>query len=470
MGVAEAAVYWRHARNRRQYRVAMTNVVIVGAGKGGRALLEMLVGDRTVSLLGVADLNAWAPGIEFARRVNVPVTTDYRALVKDPRVDLIIDVTGNPDVHRTVLELKPEAAEVMGGIGARFMWDLLAERKRSEELEDRYSLVVRELAAQSDADFIIGQNPKMREVAELLARVAPTPTTVLIRGESGTGKELVARAIHRYSPLRDKPLLTVNCTALTPTLMESELFGHRRGAFTGAVSDKVGLFEKAAGGTIFLDEIGDMPLEMQGKLLRVLQAGEVKPVGDVVTRRVRVRVIAATNRELEGAIQRGEFREDLFYRFNTFTITLPSLRERVEDMPVLAYHFLRTAAAKVNKKVDRISADALDLLNRYGWPGNLRELENIIERAVVLTSDRSIEARHLPLHLQEPGKMEVGVDDGLLAGKERLIRQFERQAILGFLRETGGNISAAARKARITRRNFHRLISKYSIDRHKVSL
>ena len=356
----------------------MTNVVIVGAGKGGRALLEMLVGDRTVSLLGIADLNAWAPGIEFARRVNVPVSTDFRDLVKDPRADLIIDVTGNPDVHRTIVELKPESAEVMGGIGARFMWDLLAERKRSEELEDRYSLVVRELAAQADADFIIGQNPKMREVAELLARVAPTPTTVLIRGESGTGKELVARAIHRYSPLRDKPLLTVNCTALTPTLMESELFGHRRGAFTGAVSDKVGLFEKADGGTMFLDEIGDMPLEMQGKLLRVLQAGEVKPVGDVVTRRVRVRVIAATNRDLEAAIQRGEFREDLFYRFNTFTITLPPLRERVEDLPVLAYHFLRTAAAKVNKKVERITAEALDLLNRYGWPGNLRELENII--------------------------------------------------------------------------------------------
>jgi transcriptional regulator with PAS, ATPase and Fis domain len=448
----------------------VTNVVIVGAGKGGRALLEMLVGDRTVSLLGIADLNAWAPGIEFARRVNVPVSTDFRALVKDPRVDLIIDVTGNPDVHRAIIELKPEAAEVMGGIGARFMWDLLAERKRSEELEDRYSLVVRELAAQSDADFIIGQNPKMREVAELLSRVAPTPTTVLIRGESGTGKELVARAIHKYSPLRDKPLLTVNCTALTPTLMESELFGHRRGAFTGAVSDKVGLFEKAAGGTIFLDEIGDMPLEMQGKLLRVLEAGEIKPVGDVVTRRVRVRVIAATNRDLEAAIQCGEFREDLFYRFNTFTITLPPLRERGEDMPVLAYHFLRTAAAKVNKKVERFAAEALDLLNRYSWPGNLRELENIIERAVVLASERSIEAHHLPLHLQEPGKLDLTVDDGFLAGKERLVREFERQAILRFLRETGGNISAAARKARITRRNFHRLLAKHSIDRLTTSL
>jgi len=190
----------------------------------------------------------------------------------------------------------------------------------------------------------------------------------------------------------------------------------------------------------------------------------------VVTRRVRVRVIAATNRDLEAAIQRSEFREDLFYRFNTFTITLPPLRERVEDLPVLAYHFLRTAAAKVNKKVERITAEALDLLNRYGWPGNLRELENIIERAVVLASERSIQSHHLPLHLQEPGKLELTVDDGLVAGKERLVREFERQAVLRFLRETGGNISAAARKARITRRNFHRLLAKHGIDRTTIGL
>src|SRR5438128_8492841 len=423
----------------------------------------MFVGDATVSILGVADVNPWAPGIEFARRFNIPVTTDLREFVTDPRADLIIDVTGSPDVHQTILRSKPPGAEVMGGLSARFMWDLMAERKRSEELEDRYSLVVRELQAQ-EGDFIIGQNSKMREVAELVARVAPAPTTVLVRGESGTGKELVARAIHRLSSLRDKPLLTVNCTALTPSLMEYELFGHRRGAFTGAIADKVGLFEKADGGTIFLDEIGDMPIELQGKLLRVLQAGEIKPVGDVVTRRVRVRVIAATNRDLEAALSRNEFREDLFYRFNTFTITLPALRERVEDIPVLAYHVLRKAEAKVNKKVERISAEALDLLNRYAWPGNLRELENIIERAVVLALERSIEPEHLPLHLQEPRGLSGPSEDGLLAGKERLVREFERQAVLRLLRESRGNVSAAAKKAKITRRNFHRLLLKYRIS------
>jgi DNA-binding NtrC family response regulator len=288
---------------------------------------------------------------------------------------------------------------------------------------------------------------------------------VLIRGESGTGKELVARAIHRSSRLRDKPLVTVNCTALTPTLMESELFGHKRGAFTGAVADKAGLFEKADGGTIFLDEVGDMPVQMQGKLLRVLQAGESKPVGDVVTRRVRVRVIAATNRDLEKALVAGEFRQDLFYRFNTFTIALPALRERAEDIPVLAYHFLRKAEAKVNKKVDRIAPEAIEAMKRYSWPGNLRELENSIERAVVLAAGHQVEISHLPFSQEESGAMRILVEEGFLRGKERVVSLFEREALARFLAECRGNISAAAKRAGITRRNFHRLLSKHSIRR-----
>jgi len=443
----------------------MTRIGIVGAGKGGRALLEMFSGDPTVSILGIADVNPWAPGLELARRLSIPVTTDVRALITDPRLDLIIDVTGSAQTPEEIQRLKPPGTEVMGGASAKFMWDLLAERRRAVELEDRYTLMLRELRAQAEGDFIIGQNAKMREIAEQIARVATAPTTVLIRGESGTGKELVARAIHRASALRDKPLITVNCTALTPTLMESELFGHKRGSFTGAVTDKAGLFEKADGGTIFLDEVGDMPIEMQGKLLRVLQAGETKPVGDVVTRKVRVRVIAATNRDLEKAMEAGGFRPDLFYRFNTFTITLPPLRERIEDVPVLAHHFLRKAEAKVNKKVDRFAPEALDMMKRYSWPGNLRELENSIERAVVLAPGRQIEASHLPFHLQDVEPMKVAADDGLLAAKERLIAMFERDAVVRLLTETRGNISMAAKKAGMTRRNFHRLLLKYSIRR-----
>jgi len=448
----------------------VTKVVIVGAGKGGRALLEMFSGDPTVTIVGVVDVNPWAPGLELARRLNVQVSTDLRELIADPQLDLIIDVTGNPEVQAAIQRLKPASTEVMGGASAKFMWDLLAERKRTEELEDRYSLMLRELQAKSDGDFIIGQNPKMRELAEQIVRVAQTPTTVLIRGESGTGKELVARAIHRYSNLRDKPLVTVNCTALTPTLMESELFGHKRGSFTGAVADKVGLFEKADGATIFLDEVGDMPPEMQGKLLRVLQAGEVKPVGDVVTRKVRVRVIAATNRDLEKALATSEFREDLFYRFNAFTVVLPPLRERSEDIPVLAYHFLRKAEAKVNKKVDRFSQDALDLLRSYGWPGNLRELENIIERAVVLSSNQQVEVAHLPLYLRDASPIQVTTQEGFVQAKERVVAMFEKEAVARFLSEARGNISVAALKAGITRRNFHRLLSKYSINTKKFKV
>ena len=441
----------------------MTKVDIIGAGKGGRAHLEMFVGDPTVTILGIADLNPWAPGLELARRLNVPVATGLGALVADPTVDLIIDVTGSPDVERAIQTLKPPTAEVMGGASAKFMWDLLAERKRSEELEDRYGMMLREIQAQAEGDFILGQNPKMKELAELIVRVAATPTTVLIRGESGTGKELVARAIHRYSNVRERPLVTVNCTALAPTLLESELFGHKRGAFTGAVADKPGLFERADGGTIFLDEVGDMPLEMQAKLLRVLQTGEIKPVGDVVTRKVRVRVIAATNRDLEKALAVSEFREDLFYRFNTFTITLPPLRERTEDIPVLAHHFLRKAEAKVNKRVDRFAPEALDLLKRYPWPGNLRELENIIERAVVLATSRQVDVAHLPLHLQEPAPATLRAGEGFLQARARTLALFEREAISRLLAEARGNVSVAARRAGITRRNLHRLILKYRI-------
>ena len=442
---------------------AVTRVVIVGAGKGGRALLEMFAGDPTISIVGVADLNPWTPGLEFARRHGIPVATDFRELVRDPRVDLVIDVTGDPEVHRGILALKAPTTEVMGGLAARFMWDLVAERKKKEELEGRYSLMVRELQAQAESDFLVGQNPKMREIGALISRVAPTASAVLIRGESGTGKELVARAIHRQSALRDRHLLTLNCTALTPAAIESELFGHRRGVVAGARADRVGLLEKADGGTVFLDEVGDIPSDTQGKLARVLRGGEIRPVGDVVTRRVRVRVIAATNHDLETSVRDGDFREDLFRELAPCTITLPPLRERLEDLPVLAYHFLRRAEAKVNKKVESIAPEALDLMKRYGWPGNLRELENIIERAVVLATDGTVEATHLPLHLQQaPGPATLA--EGMLAARNRLAREFERQTLIRLLRQSRGNISQAARLAGTTRRNLHRLLLRYSID------
>lgn len=440
----------------------MTRVILVGAGSGGKALVELFRKDPTVEIAGVADKDESAPGLLLARELGLPVTTNYQALLTSTEANLIIDVTGDPNVSREIYELKPEGMEVVGGNAARFIWEFIEARTKTEALEDKYLLAIRELESRGETEFIIGNNPKMKEISELIAKVAPTPTTVLIRGESGTGKELVARAIHRHSAQSNQPLVTLNCTALSPALLESELFGYRRGAFTGAYSDRKGLFEKADGGTMFLDEIGDMTLETQAKLLRTLQTGEIRAVGDVRTKKVSVRIIGATNRDLEKAIREGTFREDLFYRINTFSITLPPLRERVEDIPFLAEFFLQRARAKVNKKVDSVSSEALVLLRNYSWPGNLRELENIIERAVVLTSSSVIEAEHLPLHVQDGLGFKPKL--GFKPSKLQAIAQFERQALSGYLLEAEGNISRAALLAKIPRRTFHRLMA-----RHKLS-
>jgi transcriptional regulator with PAS, ATPase and Fis domain len=262
-------------------------------------------------------------------------------------------------------------------------------------------------------------------------------------------------------------LVTVNCTAFSPSLIESELFGYKRGAFTGAASDRIGLLEMAHNGTVFLDEIGDMPMEMQAKLLRFLQSGEIRAVGDVQTKKVEVRIIAATNRKLEDAIERGEFRADLFYRLNAFTIHLPPLRERHEDIPMLAYHFLKSAQAKVNKRVSKISPETLSALTMYDWPGNLRELENVIERAVVLTTTDEIGIEHLPLVLQPQHAGESldvhALRDGLMSLKGTMIDKFEHQALCRYLAESGGNISRAADAAKVPRRTFQRLMAKHSI-------
>jgi transcriptional regulator with PAS, ATPase and Fis domain len=440
----------------------MTRIILIGAGTGGRALLELLHNDPSIKVVGVTDKNEHAPGLALARHLGLPVSTSYPSLLATEAADLIIDVTGDPNVASDINQRKAAETELIGGNAARFIWNLIEARKKAEALEDKYQLALRELEVHAEGDFIVGANLKMREISDLIAKVAPTPTTVLIRGESGTGKELVARAIYRHSTLSNQPLTTLNCTALSPALLESELFGYKRGAFTGAYADRKGLFEKAHGGTMFLDEIGDMSLEIQAKLLRTLQTGEIRAVGDMTTRAVSVRIIAATNQDLEKAIREGRFREDLFYRINTFTITLPPLRERIEDIPFLAEYFLQRARAKVNKRVESISPEAMALLRGYAWPGNLRELENIIERAVVLASSQVIEAEHLPIHVQDvsSGKPQ----SGLRQSKSRAVEQFERQALAGYLLQADGNISRAAVLANIPRRSFHRLMAKYKLS------
>ncbi len=287
---------------------------------------------------------------------------------------------------------------------------------------------------------IVGSSTGMRRVLEKIAQVAPTDSTVLIRGETGTGKELIARAIHRRSARQDRPLVAVNCGAIARGVVESELFGHEKGAFTGALNRKIGYVELADGGTLFLDEIGDLPLELQVKLLRVLQEGEVVRVGASQPVRVNVRVIAATHRDLSVMVQRGEFRQDLYYRLNVFPVQLPALRERVEDLPDLARHFMALYAERLGKPVDSIPAAVLERLCRFPWPGNIRELANVIERSVILSPGRNLMLAEWATGATTPvAPAPAAALPALPSGSE--LQAVEREHILRTLEATGWKVS-----------------------------
>lgn len=336
-------------------------------------------------------------------------------------------------------------------------------------LMQKYELIRRELDRQAGDDLIIGSDPGIQEVMALISQVGPTPTTVLIRGETGTGKELTARAIHRMSLRNDKPLMTVNCTTITDSLLESELFGHKKGSFTGATSDKKGLFEAANGGTIFLDEIGDITPKLQAELLRVLDMGEVRPVGGVSARKVDVRLIAATNKDLEQGVHEGWFREDLYYRLNVFCIALPPLRDRVGSVPELALHFIDKARKKLNKSIAGIEERAIKAMQHYPWPGNIREMQNVIERAAVLTKEGPIRLETLPTIFRNT--YESCQDDDVSrrrvsfkAERELQVGRTEKNIISRYLEETGGNVAKAARLANVPRRTFYRMLEKHGIQ------
>ncbi|MFA7405000.1 MAG: sigma 54-interacting transcriptional regulator [Pelobacteraceae bacterium] len=336
-------------------------------------------------------------------------------------------------------------------------------------LMQKYELVQRELDRQAGEDLIVGSDLGIREVMELIRQVAPTPTTVLIRGETGTGKELTARAIHRQSQRNDKPLMTVNCTTLTDSLLESELFGHKKGSFTGAIADKKGLFEAANGGTIFLDEIGDITPKLQAELLRILDLGEVRPVGGVAAKKVDVRLIAATNKDLEQGVREGWFREDLYYRLNVFCIELPPLRERAESVPELARHFLDKARKKLNKTIAGIEDRAVKAMQHYPWPGNIREMQNVIERSAVLVKDGVIRLENLPTIFTDTYESCLDIDVNrrrvsFKAERELQVVRTEKNIIVRYLEETDGNVAKAARLANLPRRTFYRLLEKHGIE------
>jgi transcriptional regulator with GAF, ATPase, and Fis domain len=301
---------------------------------------------------------------------------------------------------------------------------------------------------------MVGESQAMHKVHELISKVAGSPSTVLILGESGTGKELVSRAIHAESERAGKPFIAINCATLTENLLESELFGHEKGAFTGAIAQKRGKLEIADGGTVFLDEVAELTPAVQAKLLRVLQTGEFERVGGTRPIKVDVRTIAATNRDLEAAIKTGKFREDLYYRLNVVSIRMPPLRERREDIPLLATHFVSVYSKKCKRRVTAISAEALCIMRAYDWPGNVRQLENAIERAVVMGSTELIEPEDLPETI-----FESAATNQPQKGFHETIRDAKRELIRKTLQQTGGNVTEAAKLLRIHPNNLHRLIN-----------
>ena len=334
----------------------------------------------------------------------------------------------------------------------------LDRRERLLERRERELNVLRDrIARHAESKHFVARSAAMQEVLELAARVAPLDTTVLVYGESGTGKEFVVRMIHEQSRRAGGAFVSVNCAALTETLLESELFGHVRGAFTGAVRDKPGLFEVASGGTLFLDEVGEVAPTVQAKLLRALQEREIRRVGGERTLKVNARVIAATNRDLRAAVAAGTFREDLYFRLGAFVITIPPLRKRREDIPIMAHEFVRRAAARMEKDVRSISAEAMTRLVRYGWPGNVRELEHAIERAVILARGTTISVRELPPEIMEARRPAAGADSLDLKENERhLIRQA--------LEEFGGNRRKAAEALNISPVTLWRKMKDYGVS------
>jgi len=419
------------------------------------------------------------------------------ALIEDQRPDVILTDLKMPgydgmDVLRRARELDPEAvvliftahATIESAVAAikEGAYDYIPKPFEAEDLRQRLARALekrrlirenRNLRTQIETTYgfenIVGKSQAMAHVFELVKKAARSEANILIRGESGTGKELIARAIHAQSPRAREAFVPLDCASLPEPLLESELFGHERGAFTGAVRTKLGMFEVAHRGTIFLDEIRDLPLSLQAKLLRVLQERQVRRVGGTKMIDVDVRLVSSTNQDLAEAVKQGAFREDLFYRVHVIAIALPPLRERTGDIPLVAYHFLRRYNRSRETAVEEISPEALAFLESYTWPGNVRELQNVIERACVLAEGPRLEARDLPQSVRgasggRPTLPRLGGKDlPMKVAKEEWLQTFEREYLMELLHRHGGNVSQAAKVAQIDRKTIHRLIKKYRL-------
>lgn len=393
-----------------------------------------------------------------------------RIMEFDPSTEVIL-MTAHYSTESAVEAIKKGASDYLNkpiSLGAlRERVGKLVEEARRQQ---RSSQLESELLASSEFEGIVGRSPAMREMFPIIRRVAPHYRAVLITGETGTGKDLVARALHRLSPVSSGRYVVLNCSAVVETLFESELFGHVKGAFTGATNDKAGLFEHAHGGTLFLDEIGDMPLATQAKLLRVLQNQEVQRVGSLSTRKVDVRVVAATNHNLRAAVAEKRFREDLYYRLCMVEIQVPRLAERKEDLPLLQRHFIARFANQYRKEIRGLTHRAQVRLSLHNWPGNVRELENVLGHACMMAMGDTIDVQDLPAYLRSPAERDesreipaqAGAEVGTLAEQERLL-------IIRALETAGGNQSQAARILRIGRDALRYKLKKHNLENHSAT-
>lgn len=387
-----------------------------------------------------------------------------------PDVDVIM-VTGHSQIETAVRSMKLGAFDYLPKPFDPDELELIVERalERRRLLRENLDLKT-EISSKYRFENIVGASPQMQGVFRLIAKCAPTNSTVLLLGESGTGKELIARAIHYNSLRKDKPFIPVDCNSLNESLLESELFGHVKGAFTGAMANKKGMFEVADNGTLFLDEIGNISLSTQAKLLRVIQEREFKAVGDTRTQSANFRLVTATNKDIKAMVADGTFREDLFYRINIFPIQIPPLRQRRDDIPPLAFHFLNVFAADLDKKMADISAGAMNLLTNYDWPGNVRELENTIQRAVILASDKTIRQAHLVSIIDMMPRFDIevprtGEDLKRIKkiAREKSVENIEKLFVIEALKRNAWNVTRSAGETGMQRANFQALMKKYNI-------
>jgi two-component system NtrC family response regulator len=389
-----------------------------------------------------------------------------------PRVYLIV-MTGYSTVKNAVEAMKAGAFDYLAKPFSDDELLLAVERAlEHKRLKEENETLREQLFQQFNFSSIIGQNPRILELFDEIRRVAPTESTVLICGESGTGKELFARAIHSHSARAGRHFIAVDCSSLSPHLLESELFGHVRGAFTGAVRDKDGIFEAASQGTLFLDEISNITLEVQGKLLRVMDSREYKPVGASRVKETDVRIIAATNQDLQTMVAEGRFREDLFYRLNVFPIQLPPLRERRDDIPSLTYHFLRLYSRQTGKPLEGFTDDALQILVHQDWPGNVRQLKNVIERLVIMADQKILDHAFVTRHLHNDSRnhfrrIPETAEELQSIKKEIITEEFgslEKAFLVKALQACEGNVTRAARHVGMQRSNFHTLMKKHAVS------